>query len=119
MIVVFMHQCALSSAMANGSDLGIRQAWLPLFDKYEVDLVLSGHEHNYERSYPVRGYDAGYRGTIASPNPGQTKGESVDTRRPRVVTTEPATCDGVPAWDTRQGTVYLVLGCAGSNGTVQ
>jgi Purple acid Phosphatase, N-terminal domain/Calcineurin-like phosphoesterase len=115
MIVIFMHQCALSSAMANGSDLGIRQAWLPLFDEYEVDLVLSGHEHNYERSYPVRGYDAGYRGTIASPNPGQARGESVDTRRPRVVATEPVTCDGAPAWDTRQGTVYLVLGCAGSN----
>src|SRR6202012_2761313 len=51
MIVVFMHQCALSSAMANGSDLGIRQAWLPLFDEYEVDRLRSVHEHNYERSY--------------------------------------------------------------------
>ena len=41
MIVVFMHQCAMSTSVAgNGSDLGIRQAWLPLFDKYEVDLVL-------------------------------------------------------------------------------
>ena len=42
----------------NGSGLGIRRAWLPLFDKYEVDLVLSGHEHDYERTYPVRGFDA-------------------------------------------------------------
>jgi predicted phosphodiesterase len=24
-----------------------------LFDKYKVDLVLSGHNHNYERSYPL------------------------------------------------------------------
>jgi len=39
MIVVFMHQCAMSTSVpGNGSDLGIRQAWLPLFDKYEVDL---------------------------------------------------------------------------------
>ncbi len=74
MIVVFMHQCALSTSVAgNGSDLGIRQAWLPLFDKYEVDLVLSGHEHDYERSYPVRGYDAGDLGTVVAPNPGQVK----------------------------------------------
>ena len=30
--------------------------WLgPLFDRYEVDFVLSGHDHNYERTYPVRG----------------------------------------------------------------
>ncbi len=76
MIVVFMHQCAMSTSLpGNGSDLGIRQAWLPLFDKYEVDLVLSGHEHDYERTYPVRGYDAGCLGTVASPNPDQTKGE--------------------------------------------
>jgi Purple acid Phosphatase, N-terminal domain/Calcineurin-like phosphoesterase len=90
MIVVFMHQCAMSTSVpGNGSDLGIRQAWLPLFDKYEVDLVLSGHEHDYERTYPVRGYDARELGTVAAPNPGQVKGAAVDTRRPSVAATEP------------------------------
>ncbi len=116
MIVVFMHQCALSSARANGSDLGIRRAWLPLFDRYEVDLVLSGHEHNYERSYPVRGYDRGAHGTVVAPHPEQTTGESIDTRRPRVVTTEPVTVGDLPGWDTQQGTVFVVLGCGGTNG---
>jgi hypothetical protein len=44
-IIVQMHQCACSSlATGNGSDLGIRQQWLPLFDRYEVDLVLNGLE---------------------------------------------------------------------------
>ena len=53
MIVVFMHQCAMSTSVpGNGSDLGIRRTWLPLFDRYEVDLVLSGHEHDYERTLP-------------------------------------------------------------------
>jgi hypothetical protein len=53
-IIVQMHQCACSSsATGNGSDLGIRQQWLPLFDRYEVDLVLNGHDHDYERSFPV------------------------------------------------------------------
>jgi hypothetical protein len=117
MIVVFMHQCAMSTSVpGNGSDLGIRQAWLPLFDKYEVDLVLSGHEHDYERSYPVRGYDAGDLGTVVAPNPGQTKGAKVDTRRPSVVTTEPSNHGGIPAWNTAEGTVYLVLGGGGTNG---
>ena len=60
MIVVFMHQVPMStSASGNGSDLGIRQARLALFDKYEVDLVFHGHEHDYERTYPVRGYEPG------------------------------------------------------------
>ena len=117
MIVVFMHQCAMSTSVAgNGSDFGIRQAWLPLFDKYEVDLVLSGHEHDYERTYPVRGYDAGELGTVVAPNPGQTAGAAVDTRRPSVVTTEPHDYLGTPAWNTSEGTVYLVLGGGGTNG---
>ena len=88
MIVVFMHQCALSTSQpGNGSDLGIRRAWLPLFDKYNVDLVLMGHDHDYERSFPVRGYVKGKHGTVVSPNPGQTAGAAIDTRRPSVVTT--------------------------------
>ena len=117
MIVVFMHQCAMSTSVpGNGSDLGIRRAWLPLFDKYEVDLVLSGHEHDYERTYPVRGYDDGAHGTVVSPNPDQTKGAAVDTRRPAVVSTKPRQVSGVPAWNTAEGTVFLVLGGGGTNG---
>jgi hypothetical protein len=40
----------------------------------------------------------------------------VGTRRPAVVTTEPYTDNGVPAWNTAEGTVYLVLGGGGTNG---
>jgi Purple acid Phosphatase, N-terminal domain/Calcineurin-like phosphoesterase len=101
-IVVQLHQCACSSATAGaGSDLGIRREWLPLFDTYEVDLVLSGHDHGYERSFPVRGPDAGAVLDAMS-------GAAADTRRPHPVTTVDS---GV--FDTSQGTVHLVLGCAG------
>lgn len=31
----------------------IRRAWGSLFDQYRVDLVLSGHIHQYFRSYPI------------------------------------------------------------------
>ncbi len=51
-IVVCMHQVAMSSAHFNGADLGIRQNWLPLFDRYGVDLVVAGHEHHFERIVP-------------------------------------------------------------------
>jgi len=55
-IIVQMHQDAMSSSRSgNGSDKGIREAWLPLFDRYGVDLVLCGHDHDYERTWPVRG----------------------------------------------------------------
>ncbi|BBY67828.1 hypothetical protein MPRI_00150 [Mycobacterium paraintracellulare] len=65
-VVVCMHQTAISTAdKTNGADLGIREEWLPLFDQYQVDLVLCGHEHHYERSHPVRG--AGDRHPHADP----------------------------------------------------
>lgn len=31
----------------------IQQAWVPLFDKYHVDLVMAGHIHYYMRSNPM------------------------------------------------------------------
>ncbi len=102
-IVVQMHQCAASSsARGNGSDLGIRQDWLPLFDRYEVDLVLAGHDHDYERSFPLRGADPDVGRDLAT-------GAVVNTLRPHPVTTADT---GV--FDTSTGTVHLVLGCGGA-----
>jgi hypothetical protein len=103
-IIVQMHQCAASSsATGNGSDLGIREQWLPLFDRYQVDLVLTGHDHDYERSFPVRGADAEAGHEVAT-------GATVNTLRPRPVTT---TDSGV--FDTSRGTVHLILGCGGTD----
>ena len=103
-IIVAMHQCACSSSKTgNGSDLGVRAAWLPLFDKYEVDLVLCGHDHDYERSFPVRGFDPRVGTESAT-------GAPVSTRRPHPVTT---TDSGI--FDTSQGTVHLILGCGGTS----
>jgi hypothetical protein len=31
----------------------VRAAWKPLFDKYDVDLVLQGHDHTYGRGESV------------------------------------------------------------------
>jgi Calcineurin-like phosphoesterase/Purple acid Phosphatase, N-terminal domain len=103
-IVVQMHQDALTSSITgNGSDLGIREAWLPLFDQYQVDLVVCGHDHDYERSFPVRGYDSNVGVEEAT-------GQTVDTRRPHPVTTT-----DTGTFDTSEGTVFLVLGGGGTN----
>ncbi|WP_336773588.1 metallophosphoesterase [Paenibacillus sp. MMO-58] len=32
----------------------VLKQFVPLFDKYKVDLVLQGHNHEYARSYPLR-----------------------------------------------------------------
>jgi len=36
----------------------LRQKWGPLFDKYHVDMVMSGHVHNYLRTKPMNGEKA-------------------------------------------------------------
>jgi hypothetical protein len=52
-IAVF-HRSPYSAGGEHGSDLAVRAAFSPLFDRYRVQLVLSGHEHDYERSIPIR-----------------------------------------------------------------
>jgi len=49
------HQAFFSSAMAHGSSLTLQQAWMPLVDQYRLDLVLNGHDHEYEISKPLVG----------------------------------------------------------------
>ncbi len=39
----------------NSPYYNIQREWIPLFDKYQVDLVLSGHIHYYMRSHPMKG----------------------------------------------------------------
>ena len=53
-IVVVCNCCCYSSNTTHGSDGGLREIWGPLFDRYQVDLVLSGHVHAYERTNPMR-----------------------------------------------------------------
>ncbi|HET7719883.1 MAG TPA: metallophosphoesterase [Acidimicrobiales bacterium] len=43
------------SAGYQGSSLDARQVFSPLFERYGVQLALSGHEHDYQRSVPVNG----------------------------------------------------------------
>lgn len=91
-IVVCMHQVAISSVdQFNGADLGIRQEWLPLFDRYGVDLVVCGHEHHYERSHPIRGRQAN---ATLTPIPAATATDVIDTTK---------------------GTVHMVIGGGGTS----
>lgn len=53
-IVAFFHYCTFSTNNLHGSDLGVRENWVPLFDTFNVDLVINGHAHLYERAFPIR-----------------------------------------------------------------
>jgi len=51
--------CGSSSCSNTGSDAtNLRNIYHAKFDLYGVDLVLNGHLHNYQRTYPIK-YDSG------------------------------------------------------------
>jgi hypothetical protein len=60
--VVFFHHPPWSSG-EHGSQLAMRRNFAPLFEQYGVDLVLTGHDHNYERSKPMKGEAVAPAGT--------------------------------------------------------
>ena len=53
--IAFFHHPPYSSGKRHGSEDEIRVALEPLFLKYSVDVVLTGHEHFYERIKPQKG----------------------------------------------------------------
>ena len=53
-VVAFFHHCAFSTSKTHASDAGVRATVAPLFDEFSVDLVLQGHNHQYERTNPIR-----------------------------------------------------------------
>ncbi len=59
-LVAFWHHPAYTKGTYD-SDFSVsmpemRRIWVPLLEKYGVDLVLTGHSHVYERSYLIDGH---------------------------------------------------------------
>jgi hypothetical protein len=54
--IVMFHKPIYCSDGGHAPYESFRDAMHPLFDQFSVNLVLSGHSHNYERSYPI-GYN--------------------------------------------------------------
>lgn len=52
--IVMVHHPPYSAGY-QGSDKAVRHAFAPLFERYGVQLVLSGHDHDYQRSESIDG----------------------------------------------------------------
>lgn len=51
---LFMHHRPMWSASTrHGSNLYLQEQWMPLIDQYSIDLVIAGHDHDYEVSKPL------------------------------------------------------------------
>lgn len=95
-IVVF-HQPAFSSGNATVRNFQMRGV-AKLLEDHGVNLVFNGHEHNYQRTLPLR---AG-AGVAAAPNPSGPAAVDIDTSFDGLTETVP---DGV---------LYLVEGAGGN-----
>jgi 2',3'-cyclic-nucleotide 2'-phosphodiesterase (5'-nucleotidase family) len=85
-IVVYFHHSTYSTCVSDGAEGGAQDHWSPLFDSYQVDLVLNGHNHIYERTDPIKaGQSTGVAGIGATIDP------------------------------TKQGTTYVVAGGGGNS----
>jgi 3',5'-cyclic AMP phosphodiesterase CpdA len=66
---VTMHQPPFNSSRAHFREQHPR--WLAdLFEKYRVDVVLAGHVHNYQRTYPLK-----FKMADGQPNRGMVEGQ--------------------------------------------
>lgn len=90
----------------------IRQNFLRVLERYGVDLVISGHSHNYERSYLLNGY----YGDEASFDPvlhalsTSSRGQDEDEKTTPYI---------IAGNSSRRGTIYVVAGSSGASGRVQ
>ena len=91
-IIVYFHHPMYTSPSKHPSDILLRNTYHPLFDKYGVDLVLQGHNHNYQRSYPLA-YNNN-NGNLSNPTI-----TSANTNR----------------YNNPTGEVYVTAGTAGAN----
>lgn len=53
--IVYFHHPLYSDGRTHGSDVNLRVALEPLFVKYGVSVVFTGHDHIYERIVPQKG----------------------------------------------------------------
>jgi 3',5'-cyclic AMP phosphodiesterase CpdA len=52
--IVALHHPPFSSGH-HGSTEGAQRRLVPILERHEVDLVLAGHDHHYERTHPIGG----------------------------------------------------------------
>jgi len=53
--ICYFHHPLYSSGKTHGSSVELRSLIEPMFTKYDVDVVFSGHDHVYERVHPQKG----------------------------------------------------------------
>ena len=81
-LVAMYHRPAYPSVRAFEDGEARRRAWVPLFEKYKVDLVASGHDHSMKRTVPILNVKADPNGIVYIGDGGLgVRPRNVDTSR--------------------------------------
>lgn len=111
-IIVYFHQPPYTKGSHDSDNpielymRAMRRNYLPVLEQYNVDLVLCGHSHVYERSYLLRGFYADNSSNF-------NDSYKMDGRSGKLVLDEPYVKDDT----SKKGTVYVVCGNSGSSTT--
>lgn len=111
-VIVYFHQPPYSKGSHDSDDIwelymqAMRENFTPIFDQYGVDLVINGHSHVYERSYPIKGHtgdtgDWDPQQNLVSSLSGYEAGDGAYVKynhKPKA----------------NSGTIYAVVGCSAS-----
>jgi hypothetical protein len=89
-IIVSPHYWMYRSSNVSHVSNDLAEIYHPVFDKYQVDLVLSGDIHNYQRTYPMR-----Y-------NPNNISSPIIDNKNPN-------------RYVDPEGTIFIIVGTGGIN----
>jgi predicted MPP superfamily phosphohydrolase len=106
-IIVYFHHPMYTSASEHSSDLLLRETYHPLFDLYGVDLVLQGHNHNYQRSYPIT-----YNNNIKNNNDNYNKISSINND---ISSTPTITSTNANTYNNPTGEIYVTAGTGGES----
>lgn len=90
-IIVYFHKPLHTLPGSHDPQDELREIYHPLFTKYDVDLVLQAHIHNYQRSYPI---------TYNSSSIPTESIEATDNQR--------------NTYDDPEGQIFLIVGTAGA-----
>src|SRR5687767_5617409 len=74
--IAYFHHPLYSSGGSHGSDLQLRAILEPIFVKHKVNVVLTGHDHFYERTKPQQGIYYFVIGGSAKLRPGNARRQS-------------------------------------------
>ena len=82
--------------------VAMREKLVPIFDKFKVDMVLSGHSHSYERSFLMKGHTGHSLSFDAKIHAVQNVNGKYESN-----------AGSAPFINKQEGTIYCVVGSAG------